>query len=56
MTTMFNITDEAQIYVADLFAQQDEEGLGLKVDIEKAGILLVLSVIFLRVFASNNSK
>jgi Fe/S biogenesis protein NfuA len=34
---MFNITDEAQIYVADLFAQQDEEGLGLKVDIEKAG-------------------
>jgi hypothetical protein len=30
-------TDEAQIYVADLFAQQDEEGLGLKVDIEKAG-------------------
>lgn len=34
---MFNITDGAQIYVADLFAQQDEEGLGLKVDIEKAG-------------------
>jgi hypothetical protein len=34
---MFDITDEAQIYVADLFAQQDEEGLGLKVDIEKAG-------------------
>lgn len=34
---MFNITDEAQTYVADLFAQQDEEGLGLKVDIEKAG-------------------
>jgi Fe-S cluster assembly iron-binding protein IscA len=110
---------EAQIYVADLFAQQGEEDLGLKVDIEKAGtpaaavtfnfcyekdlgknyfkfeykgfnafideanfdylkdsevalkeegsskkltitasiaILLVLSVIFLRVFASNNSK
>ncbi len=34
---MFNITDEAQSYVADLFTQQDEEGLGLKVDIEKAG-------------------
>jgi len=34
---MFNITDEAQIYVADLFAQQGEEDLGLKVDIEKAG-------------------
>lgn len=34
---MFNITDEAQTYVADLFVQQDEEGLGLKVDIEKVG-------------------
>ena len=34
---MFNITDEAQDYVADLFAQQDEGDLGLKVDIEKAG-------------------
>lgn len=34
---MFTITDEAQMYVADLFAQQDEEDLGLKVDIEKAG-------------------
>ncbi len=34
---MFNITDEAQHYVADLFAQQDEQDLGLKVDIEKAG-------------------
>jgi Fe-S cluster assembly iron-binding protein IscA len=32
---MFNITDEAEIYVADLFAQQGEEDLGLKVDIEK---------------------
>jgi Fe/S biogenesis protein NfuA len=38
---MFNITDEAQIYVADLFAQQDEEGLGLKVDIEKASAAMV---------------
>lgn len=34
---MFNITDEAQVYVAELFAQQDEKDLGLKVDIEKAG-------------------
>lgn len=34
---MFNITDEAEIYVADLFEQQGEEDLGLKVDIEKAG-------------------
>ncbi len=34
---MFNITDEAQAYVAELFAQQGEEDLGLKVDIEKAG-------------------
>ncbi len=34
---MFNITDEAKVYVADLFSQQDEKDLGLKVDIEKAG-------------------
>ena len=34
---MLNITDEAAVYVADLFAQQDEQDLGLKVDIEKAG-------------------
>jgi Fe/S biogenesis protein NfuA len=34
---MFTITDEAQIYVADLFAQQDDSELGLKVDIERAG-------------------
>ena len=34
---MFSITDEAQTYVADLFAQQDEKDLGLKVDIERAG-------------------
>jgi len=33
---MFNITDEALTYVAELFAQQGEEDLGLKVDIEKA--------------------
>ncbi len=34
---MFNITEEAQTYVSDLFAQQDEKDLGLKVDIERAG-------------------
>ena len=34
---MFNITEEAEAYVADLFAQQDEKDLGLKVDIERAG-------------------
>lgn len=34
---MFDITDEAKIYVADLFIQQNEKDLGLKVDVEKAG-------------------
>ena len=34
---MFSITEEAEIYVADLFEQQDEKNLGLKVDVEKAG-------------------
>jgi len=34
---MFSITDEAEIYVADLFEQQDEDNLGLKVDVEKPG-------------------
>ena len=34
---MFSITEEAEIYVADLFEQQDENDLGLKVDVEKAG-------------------
>ena len=34
---MFSITEEAEIYVADLFEQQDEKDLGLKVDVEKAG-------------------
>ncbi|WP_428087245.1 NfuA family Fe-S biogenesis protein [Candidatus Thioglobus sp.] len=34
---MFNITDEAQTYVKDLFAQQDDRELGLKVDVERAG-------------------
>ena len=35
---MFSITEEAEIYVADLFEQQDEKDLGLKVDVEKAGL------------------
>ncbi|SMN13931.1 NfuA Fe-S protein maturation [Bathymodiolus heckerae thiotrophic gill symbiont] len=34
---MLTITNEAEIYVAKLFAQQNEENLGLKVDVEKAG-------------------
>ena len=34
---MFDITDEAKVYVTDLFIQQDEKDLGLKVDVEKAG-------------------
>jgi Fe/S biogenesis protein NfuA len=34
---MFSNSDEAQVYVADLFAQQGEKELALKVDIEKAG-------------------
>lgn len=34
---MFTITNEAEMYVADLFAQQGEEDLGLKVEVEKAG-------------------
>ncbi len=34
---MFSITEEAEIYVADLFDQQDEKDLGLKVDVEKPG-------------------
>ena len=34
---MFSITEEAEIYVAELFEQQDEKDLGLKVDVEKAG-------------------
>ena len=34
---MFSITEEAEIYVADLFEQQDEKNLGLKVDVEKPG-------------------
>ena len=34
---MFSITEEAEIYVADLFEQQEEKDLGLKVDVEKPG-------------------
>ena len=34
---MFSITEEAEVYVADLFEQQDEKDWGLKVDVEKAG-------------------
>jgi len=34
---MFSITEEAEIYVADLFEQQGEKDLGLKVDVEKPG-------------------
>ena len=33
---MFTISKEAETYIADLFAEQDEE-LGLKVEVEKAG-------------------
>ena len=34
---MFNITEDAEIYITELFEQQDEKALGLKVDVEKAG-------------------
>jgi Fe/S biogenesis protein NfuA len=34
---MFKITKEAEAYVADLFAQQDGDELGLKIEIEKPG-------------------
>ena len=37
---MFSITEDAEIYVAELFESQDEKDLGLKVDVEKAGTLL----------------
>ena len=33
---MFNITNEAEEYIADLFKEQSEE-LGLKVEVEKVG-------------------
>ena len=34
---MFSITEDAENYVKELFEQQDEKDLGLKVDVEKAG-------------------
>jgi len=34
---MFSISNEAEAYVADLFEQQDNKDLALRVDIEKAG-------------------
>ena len=34
---MFTISDEAEIYIAELFADQGEKDLGLKVEVEKAG-------------------
>ena len=34
---MFKITEEAQLYVANLFTSQSDEGLGLKIDISKGG-------------------
>ncbi len=52
---MFNISDEAQKYVADLFTQQDEKDLALKVDIEKAGTP-VATVTFNFCFAKDLAK
>ena len=34
---MFTISEEAEIYIAELFADQGEKDLGLKVEVEKAG-------------------
>ena len=34
---MFTISDEAEIYIAELFEEQGEKDLALKVEIEKAG-------------------
>ena len=34
---MFTISNEAEIYIADLFVEQDEKDLALKVEIEKLG-------------------
>ena len=34
---MFTISNEAEIYVAELFEEQGEKDLGLKVEVEKAG-------------------
>ena len=34
---MFTISNEAEIYIAELFEEQGEKDLGLKVEVEKAG-------------------
>ena len=34
---MFTISNEAEIYIAELFVDQGEKDLGLKVEVEKAG-------------------
>ena len=34
---MFTISNEAEIYIAELFVNQGEKDLGLKVEVEKAG-------------------
>ena len=34
---MFTISDEAEIYIAELFEEQGEKDLALKVEVEKAG-------------------
>jgi Fe/S biogenesis protein NfuA len=34
---MFTISEEAEIYIAELFEEQGEKDLGLKVEVEKAG-------------------
>jgi len=34
---MFTISDEAEIYIAELFKEQGEKDLALKVEVEKAG-------------------
>ena len=34
---MFTITDEAEIYIAELFKEQGEKDLALKVEVEKVG-------------------
>ncbi|MBQ34457.1 MAG: Fe/S biogenesis protein NfuA, partial [Candidatus Marinimicrobia bacterium] len=32
---MFSITKEAEVYMAEIFEQQDEQGLALQVGVEK---------------------
>ena len=34
---MFTITEEAEVYIANLFAEQSEKNLALKVEVEKVG-------------------